>query len=353
MVGTDFNGKGGISSLVSGYLDDGLFERFDGEYVVTHRQGSRWVKILAAFRGWLRVASLLRRLDAPLVHVHAASRASFWRKSVVCLMARLAGRPYIWHVHGAEFMQFYEQEAGPLAKSYIRSVLANADLVIALSEQWRDGLLRICPAANVEVLTNAVALPDIAEVRRAQEREPVLLFLGEICRRKGVSDLVRAFARIVGESPGLRLVCGGAGSVSELRALANDLQVPEHVSCPGWMNPERKRAALAGAAIFALPSYAEGMPMAVLEAMSWGLPVIASPVGGVPQLITHDYNGLLVAPGDVEGLAAAIRRLMQDPQLRQRLGSAARATIEASYVSDEMLTRLSQTYRRFGIESRP
>ncbi len=92
--------------------------------------------------------------------------------------------------------------------------------------------------------------------------------------------------------------------------------------------------------------------MSLLEAMSWGLPAIATPVGGIPQLITDETNGLFVTPGDIDGIATAITRLMSEPALRERLGTAARATVEAGYTLEVTLARLSQIYRRFGIEAR-
>jgi glycosyltransferase involved in cell wall biosynthesis len=350
MVGTHLDGTGGIRAVVRGYLDGGLFERFDGVYVATHRSGSAGLKARTALAAWFQVAVQLRKLDAPLVHVHLASRASFWRKSVVCLMARAAGRPYVLHVHGGGFALFYEKECSRPAQRFIRNIFANAAIVIALSEQWKETLLRICPAAKVEVLPNAVTLPDVRVVRRTADQEPTLLFLGDLIRAKGTFDLVSAFARIANRFPRLKLVCGGNGAIDAVRELAAQLAVQHRVSCPGWLDPQRKAAELAGATIFILPSYAEGMPMALLEAMSWRLPVITSPVGGIPQLIESEKNGLLVAPGDVDALASAIARLLEDASLRDRLGAAARATIESGYSLDVALGRLGQIYRRFGIE---
>jgi glycosyltransferase involved in cell wall biosynthesis len=352
MVGTDLDGKGGVRAVVRGYLDGGLFDRYGCVYVASHRAGSAWVKICTALQAWVRVAVLLRKLDAPLVHVQTASRGSFWRKSVVCLMARAAGRPYLVHLHGGGFTRFYERESGPLGRLLIRSTLAHAALVIALSEEWRERLLRICPTAKVEVLHNAVAIPDRAGLQPLEEPEPTLLFLGHLLRDKGIYDLVRAFARVAGQFPRLKLVLGGVGQIDEVRQLATRLDVHERVLCPGWLGPERKNAALAASTIFMLPSYAEGMPMALLEAMSWELPVIATPVGGIPQLVTSEVNGLLVAPGDIDGLAGAITRLLQDRTLRARLGAAARATIETGFSLQEALAKLGGIYDRFGVEKR-
>jgi len=352
MVGTDLGGTGGIRAVVSGYVAAGLFERFAGTYVATHRPGSAWTKARAALRGWWRVALSLARLDAPLVHVQTASRASFWRKSIVCLMARAAGRPYILHVHGGEFMKFYERECRPPAQRYIRYILAHAALVIALSEQWRERLLTIVPTAPVEVLPNGVTLPDLAAVSRDGDGEQTLLFVGDLNRAKGTYDLIRAFARVAGRFPNLRLVCAGGGATQAVRQFAAQADIQHRVACPGWLGPERLRAELAKATIFVLPSYAEGMPMALLEAMSWGLPVIATPVGGVPQVVRPEVNGVLIAPGDIDGMAAAIARLMSDPALRSTLGTEARRTIEESYSLEATLERLAAIYRRFGLEPR-
>ena len=350
MVGTDLGGTGGIRAVVCGYVAAGLFDRYPGTYVATHRPGSAWTKAAMALGGWRRVAAALATLDAPLVHVHTASRASFRRQSVVCLLARAAGRPYILHVHGGEFLKFYEQESGPLAQRYIRHTLARAALVIALSDEWRERLLSISPAAQIEVVPNGVPLPDLEAPRRLEDREPTLLFVGDLTRAKGVFDLIRAFARIAPRFPRVRLTLVGGEPAPALRRVLAESGVQERVACPGWLGPRRLRAELAGAAFFALPSYAEGMPMALLEAMSWELPVIATPVGGVPQVIEHGKNGLLVAPGDIDGTAAAIARLILEPALRQSLGTAARRTIATRFSLEATLDRLASVYRRFGLE---
>jgi len=352
MVGTDLAGIGGIRTVVEGYIEAGLFDEIDCTYVTTHRPGSHWTKVATALSGWTRVAVRLVTLDAPLVHVHLSSYASFWRKSVVCLLARLARRPYLLHAHGSEFVQFYEK-CGPLARRVVRLVLAKASLVLALSEAWRTTLQEISPRARIEVLRNAVPLPMVADLSRREEGQPTLLFLGEMARHKGVFELAEAFARLTTAFPRLKLVYSGTGSaLEEVRALGSRPELAGRMECTGWVELQGKRAALAGATLFVLPSYVEGMPMALLEAMSWGLPVIATPVGGVPEMITHEVNGLLVAPGDTEALAAAISRLMSDPPLRARLGAAARETIATRFSLDTAVARLLAVYRRFGIEPR-
>jgi glycosyltransferase involved in cell wall biosynthesis len=398
MVGPGIEGMGGMASVVMGYIEAGLFDRFRGIYVATHRGGSFWRKLRAAVGGLSRVVIELFRLEAPLVHVMVATRASFWRKSLVCLLARMARRPFLLHVHGSEFMQFYDKECSAAGKWIIGRIFSWAALVVALSEEWRTNLLKICPSMKIEVLPNGVALPEIRHSpAQTMARHPVaegqhspapvgppppqpmarqppvlaghslaplepppaqpvaprtVLTLGRLGQRKGTYDLVRAFALIAGRVSDAQLVCGGDGDIEQVRALAQELGVGDRVICPGWLGAEGKRAHLAEAAVFILPSTAEGMPMAVLEAMSWRLAVIATPVGGVPQVIQHDRNGMLVEPGDIEAIAAALLRLLDDVALRERLGTAARATIETRFSIAIAVERLSAIYGRFGIAAR-
>ena len=353
MVGTDLGGMGGVRAVVRGYVDGGLFERYDCVYVASHRAGNAWVKIFTALKAWVRVAILLGKLDAPLVHVQTASRGSFWRKAVVCFMARVAGRPYLVHLHGGGFSRFYEHESGPIGRRVIRSTLAHAALVVALSEEWRERLLKICPTARVEVLHNAVTIPDVTLVpSRQAAAQPTLLFLGHLLPDKGVFDLVKAFAAVARRAPDLRLVLGGVGQVAAVSELATQLGVRTRLEVPGWLGPEAKSAALAASTIFLLPSYHEGMPMALLEAMSWGRPVIATPVGGIPQIVTHEVNGLLIPPADVAALTTAIERLLQDLALRIRLGNAARTTIVSGFSLEDAMRKLDNIYSRFGLVKR-
>jgi glycosyltransferase involved in cell wall biosynthesis len=350
MVGTSLSTMGGVRAVVQGYVDGGLFERFEGVYIPTHCDGSPWSKVRAALTGWARTGVALAKLDAPLVHVHTASRASFWRKCGVFFMARAARRPYLLHLHGGEFMQFYEKECGRRAQRFIRSTLRQAALVVVLSEQWRERLQRICPEAKIEVLPNGVALPDISQ-RRLEER-PRIVFLGNMSRGKGIYDLLHAFALIAERFPEARLICAGGGSIVQARSMAARFDLTGRIDFPGWLDAEQKRRLLSTATLFVLPSYAEGLPMALLEAMSWGLPVIATPVGGVPQVVQHQANGLLVAPGNIKELAAALATTLEQQALRERLGKAARTTIEERFCRDRSIEQLGRIYARFGMTDR-
>lgn len=347
MIGTHPRTMGGIATVVRGYMEDGLFEREPIEYVVTHCDGSAARKLFTALRAVWR-AFIVMASRRPLLHVHLSSRASFWRKSVFCLMARGLRRPYLLHMHGSEFMKFYDEECGALAKATVRSVFTHASLLIALSEQWRENLARICPGATIEVLPNAVPLPDL-DSRRADDGQMRLVFLGRLGTRKGTFDLVRGFAAIANAFPGARLICAGDGAIDETRALAAAVGIGERVECPGWVDPQAGSRLLAGATLFALPSHAEGLPMALLEAMAWGLPVLTTPVGGIPDAVRALENGYLINPGEPAEISRALETLLASAELRSRLGRAARATIEQRFSLRAATSRLERIYARYGV----
>jgi glycosyltransferase involved in cell wall biosynthesis len=143
----------------------------------------------------------------------------------------------------------------------------------------------------------------------------------------------------------MRLVVGGVGDLDALRRRADELGIGQRVALPGWIDARAREMELARAQVFCLPSHAEGLPMAMLEAMAAGKAVVASTVGGIPEAIADGDNGLLVAPGDVAALTAALGALLRDGALRERLGGRARATVQQRFCTDVALARLSALYR--------
>jgi glycosyltransferase involved in cell wall biosynthesis len=351
MVGTSPDVRGGVSSLVRSYYSGGLFQRFDIRYVPTHRDGTAAQKAVAALKAYATLGELLLTSDAPLVHIHLASRASFWRKAIVCAMARIRRRPYVLHVHGAEFSKFYHEECGAFSKWIVRHTLERAALLLALSGQWQDTLKGIAPRATVQTLPNAVALREVPAP--VAEGTPMrILFSGRIGARKGAFELLRAFARLASKFPTATLVCAGDGEGEQLKKLAADLGVADRVECPGWLSAEQMADELRRASIYALPSHQEGVPIALLEAMSHSLPVITTPVGGIPEVIESDRNGVMVTPGDVDAIERELEKLLQSPAERARLGAAARATIAERYSLESTIERLAALYRLFGVPER-
>lgn len=340
--------KGGISTVVETYRAAGLFARWPIRYIGTVVSGSSLAKIGVAASAYFAFARLLIAGRVGLVHVQMASRASFWRKSIFVLTARMARVPVVLHLHGAEFEQFYRDECGAAAKAFVRHVLSGVERVIVLSSQWRTVIASIAPRARVETIVNPIPIP--ATVLAPQAREAgVLLFLGRFGKRKGIFELLQALAIVRQRFANVKLRCGGDGDVAGVRTRIRELGLEQHVEILGWVSGAAKERELRRATIYVLPSYAEGLPMGVLEAMAAGTPTIATDVGGIPEAIDDGVHGLLIRPGDVDALAERIVRLLEDDDLRAELGAAARARAEAVFGTERVIARVEELYRDFGI----
>jgi glycosyltransferase involved in cell wall biosynthesis len=341
MLGTALEGRGGVAAVVSVLRDGGLFEREQVRYVPTHADGSASGKIRRALAGFWHATRICLLQRPAIVHVHSASNASFLRKSMLLLIARGAGCKTIFHLHGGGFREFATGQAGPLMRRWICHTLERSSLVIALSDSWAAFLRGFAPGARVAVLPNSVPLPSAQAGREEPGR---VLFLGRIEEGKGVFELLDAVARLAPRLPELRLTLGGSGDADEVRRRAAALGIADRVELPGWLGERERTAELERAEVFCLPSHAEGLPMALLEAMAAGKAVVASRVGAIPEAVLDGDNGLLVPAHDSDALAAALQRVLADAALRQRLGQRARATVEQHYSLDAVGARLAKIY---------
>ncbi|MHB1516457.1 MAG: glycosyltransferase family 4 protein [Acidiferrobacteraceae bacterium] len=349
MLGTRFDTKGGISSVVNVYRNAGLFARWPITYIPTHRDSGIYGKILIFVVAYLRYLGLLLVRRVTLVHVLLSSGASVWRKWLFCVPVYVFRVPVILHLHGGDFDTFYERDSGALTKCIIRMTFSRATRVIVLSETWRCWVVRAGLARETDIvpIANPVQVP--TDPTDFELREPgTLLCLGRLGGPKGTYDLLEAVARIVGEFPELRLLLGGDGELPQVREAAARLGIGERVELLGWVSGDAKRQILASAAIYVLPSYYEGLPMSVLEAMADGLPIVTTTVGGLPEVVRDGIEGFLVQPGDVTALAGAIAQLLRDEKLRANVGEAARRMVAARFSIEVVLPKVEAIYRDLG-----
>lgn len=258
-----------------------------------------------------------------VVHVNLSSHGSTWRKLVVTRVLRLLGIPYVIHLHGSGFREFWNRAGLPLS-SQIRAMFAGAACVIVLGQVWSAYIRSRVPeiAGRIRILPNAT--PVAPERQRGADQPVVILFLGLVGARKGVPQLVDALTRLGARNDWCAVIAGN-GAVEQTRAVLAERGLAERVTMPGWVGPADVTRLLAAADILVLPSFEENLPMSVIEGMAHGLAVVTTPVGATEDIIRDDETGLLVPAGDVEALTAALTRLLSDRGLRQRLGDAARA----------------------------
>lgn len=350
MIGSASTSMGGVTTVVNIYRRAGLFRDWPIVYIDTHVDGSKGRKLLTATAAILRFIGLLGRGRVALLHAHTSARASFWRKSMFMLAAFVAGCPVIIHLHDSGFVDFYWKECGPLRKRYVLFVLNRAARIVVLSNQWKEAISGITQNPNIVAIFNPIAIVSAKGCHTPQhERLPLLLFLGRLGVQKGIYDLLEAVSRIRARFPDVRLLCGGDGDLDGVAQRAKELEVAENISILGWVAGEEKQRLLAEAAVYVLPSYNEGLPMGVLEAMAAGLPVVSTMVGGIPDAMQDGVEGYLVEPGNVAALANKIEALLADAALREQMGLAGQQKVDAYFLPEKVFPRIGALYREMGI----
>lgn len=347
MLGTSPDAHGGIASVVTGYREAGLFGRWNVHYLTTHVQGRATRKLAVAFTAWCSLFRMLLCGKVALVHVHMSSRASTWRKLMFLALAAAFSTPCVIHMHGGNYVDFFNKECSALGRALVRWMLQRAAQVIVLSASWQDQILRIAPTAKTLIIHNFVPVPPSAEMNDATSGNApaTLLFLGRLTQEKGAFDLVRAVGKLGSD---FRLILGGGGEPMPLHALADSLGIKDKVLFPGWISGADKDRALSEATIFVLPSHFEGVPVAILEAMAWGIPIVATRVGGIPEVV-GDEEGILVPAGDINALAAALNRLLANPAMCAAMGKAARARVATTYSREAVTPLIEQLWSSYGV----
>ena len=351
IVGSSAKDKGGIASVISGILNSAeLRERFELRHIESYVTAGAAKRAAVFLAGLLRFALSLLLFRPHVVHVHMSYKGSFYRKSVFILLAGLFRVPVCAHMHGSSFQPFYDS-LRPALQRYCSRGLNRCDRLIVLSESWNDYFSRIVPPWRVVTLYNAVAVPpaNAAQFREGPRSSVHGLFLGRLGERKGVYDLLEAIRLLRRSGVPAVFTLAGDGEVERVRQLAEEAGLLDCVRIPGWVDGEVKEALLADADFLVLPSYYEGLPMSVLEAMSRGLPVVTTPVGGIPEVVVDGEHGFLVEPGDVEALADRLARMCADPGLRRTMGERGRAEVEAKYSMPAFVERLSGIYETLRI----
>lgn len=341
MVGPDLSLHGGIVSVVQGYLDGGLPEACDGfEYLGTGVGSTKLGKSVAFARALARYERVMPSYD--IVHLHISARGSYKRKSIMARMARKAGKYVILHDHDGEFEKAFE-EGGDAYRRDVRKTFGIADRVVVLSEEWRDYFAEnVCDSEKIVVVHNGVKVP--AEPCSPWSQQDIL-FLGRLDANKSPDVLLRASRRVLERFPGTKVVFGGDGEVEKNKALAEELGIANHCEFHGWVSGAEREGLFARAAVYCLPSKNEGLPMSVLEAMARGIPTVATPVGGVPQVIEDGVSGFLVDVDDVDALSDRLNILLDKPGLRENVGAASRNTVTRLFNVGGSIKQLLALYR--------
>jgi len=301
-------------------------------------------------QAFLSLWRLMLQERPDIVHTHTSKTGILGRWA-----AKMAGVPIIVHTpHGHVFYGHF----GPLVSRFFlaieRLTASITDCMVALSEGERNDYIRFCVSSpdkivtihsGVEIDRYMKAEVNVEEKRRSLGLNPNALVVGTVgwlLPIKGPIHLLNAMAHIWRNHPEIRLVFVGKGELEgKLRAEASRMGVSERVTFLGWRDDIPEIMQILD--IFVLPSLNEGMGRVLVEAMAAGRPVVASKVGGIPDLVEHKKNGFLVGPGDVNGTSLAIKRLLIDRKMRDEMGRMGRAMAQ-NFTVKGMVKKIDALY---------
>lgn len=307
-------------------------------FVANSCEGSRLQKLWAAVSGYLKCEWLLTcDKNIKIVHVHTASYNSFRRSAWFVKQAKRHGRKVVCHVHGGAFKEYRFSHP-----HFVDGILRRCDAVVTLSASWQRYFQGELDLNNVVVVNNVIDYPTLMQVEGDGKFH--LLFLGWINEEKGVFELLECLAEHAAEWQGmLMLHVAGKGEVARLEQEIKRMKLDGMVKFEGWVSGEQKAQLLNQADAYILPSHIEGLPISILEAMSYGLPILATPVGGIPEVVADSVNGFLFSPNDIERMTAGINRLMNSASLCKTMGEVNKA-VAAEYMPDAVAERLTELY---------
>lgn len=312
MIGSSLEVKGGMSSVIRQLLEHEWSSKINMNFVGTHTSGSFIKRILFFAKGYITILYYFvsgKKID--IIHMHMSYKGSFLRKYYVHKLCKLFKRKDVIHLHGSEFEEFY-YDSKPNIKMKIKKILKESDRIIVLGKKWDQIILKIEPSAKTSVLCNTVNIPN--ESVKWDDNKFEILYLGVLIKRKGLSDLINAMDMLNSEGfidiYNIRLIIAGSGEEEEnLKKQSKDLGLDKYIEFSGWIDKNKKDELLRGKQVLVLPSYNEGLPISILEALSYGMPVISTNVGSIDEAVIDCKNGYLIQPGSPHSIVDSIKKI--------------------------------------------
>lgn len=306
-------------------------------------------------RGWRRIPALCKRIRAwknllkenpgTLVHYNfPLSRLSILRDPFFIYIVRKAGNPLVIHVHGGFYLKEGKIPWG--LDKILQWAFKGKDPIVVLSETERE-IMELHGVKNVEVLPNCVPLDNAKSFQHQVSEGPLSIgYLGRIAKTKGMSELLQACRNLRAKAIPFNLGLAGCEENEGEYVPAFAREFRENFNYHGIVHSDVKDSFLKHTDVFVLPSYFEGLPMSLLESMSFGCVPVATDVGSVSSVIEDGVNGILIPPHDVRAITDAIARLHADHELWKQLSEKAKDTIVEKFSPSEYSKKLIAIYNK-------
>lgn len=335
--------KGGMATVISNQLTDKeLNSKYDISMYSSFVDGNKIWRIVYSIFAYLFF--LRKRKNDDLYHIHVASYGSTFRKRHYLNTIKKAKKKVIVHIHGAEYLVFYNQ-LNEKRKNQVKDFLKSADIVIALSDDWKSKFEKTFGIDNCHSLNNGIDTDKYENaVSDMGENKNTFLVMGRLGERKGTYDLLGAMEIAVKENPNIKLILAGDGEIEKVKNLINNKKLEGNVEVVGWIGFDKKMELLKQSSTVVLPSYNEGLPMAILEGMAAGKAIISTSVGAIPEVVKED-NGILIKAGDISALSDALIKCSTDIELLKHMSRSNLDKISKEYSIKIMHSKLDRYYQ--------
>lgn len=330
---------GGIGSYIQWQLSLKEIQcRFKTFFLATHIEKNKFSKTIFCLKSFFLGVLLIPLFD--VVHIHVAGKHGFLRKSLYLLYAKLFFKKTILHIHTADMDVVLKNLKGVL-RWYFSKCFSISSTIIALSDYWNKVYIEFSPSSKIITIENPIDVQKFSYDSNRKNR--VVLFMGRIGKRKGAFDLIDAIPEVVRNFPDAMFVFDGDGDIEQAKQIVQSKSIEDNVVFRGWVGFSEKISDLKNAQIFVLPTYAEGLPIAILEAMASGLPILSTKIPAI-EAIDLGPAAVLVSPGDVSGIENSLIRLLSNESLRKKMGKSARELAVKKFSNEVISKKLVSLY---------
>jgi glycosyltransferase involved in cell wall biosynthesis len=304
-IGPSFkNPRGGISSVLAEYKK--IYPK--AYFVASTNSKNKLTKISTYIIGIFHFLFLLIiQRQIQIIHIHGASNSSFLRKFSFLIISKLFRKKVVYHIHGGGYILFY-YKSKRFKQKIIQFFINHSDSIVCLSNSWKEFIEFNFSPRKTLIIPNIIEEPKQELIKLKQERSvKIFLFLGYIIKNKGIWLLLEVLKEHKYEiNRNAVFHIAGNGETERLKKLIREYELNDVVKYIGWISGDNKHLQLSNSDIYILPSYNEGLPISILEAMSYALPVLSTSVGGIPEIVLKE-NGILFNPGNKDELWEAIK----------------------------------------------
>jgi glycosyltransferase involved in cell wall biosynthesis len=331
---------GGITSVIRAYNSFSIWNKYRCIWIETHIDANIFIKFSYFIRSLFKFMVFFPKCT--IVHIHFSEPKSLMRKTIFFIISKMFNKSVVAHFHSFSAETTLK---GPYQVFY-KFIFNMSDHVIVLSNYWANEIKRTLKCdEKISIIHN----PCVKNRFSCKKKKNVkyILYAGTLNQRKGFMDLIKAFSLIYSNNKDWYLYLAGNGDTNKAIKYSCSLGISDRVKVLGWVNGAKKDIVYAEASIFCLPSYAEGFPVSILDAIAVSLPIITTPVGGIPDVLINNVNSLLFEPGNINELSFLLNKLIADENLYKKLSKESLKLSNTLFSEITIQNSIENIYRKY------